>query len=99
MAAFWKIAAHLAYNMFSQYQYLIVDLFFPPRRVEWDFFFLIAPLHAHCLLEVIAMNNRFRPTSIFVLLIVPRRYFRDGSFYVLVLKFCGLLAAYVRFHI
>ena len=28
MAAYWKIAAHSAYDMFSQYEYLISNLFF-----------------------------------------------------------------------
>ena len=32
VAAYWEIAAHWAYNMFSQYKYLGVNLvFFPPR--------------------------------------------------------------------
>ena len=29
MAAYWEIAAHSAYNMFSKYKYLIVNLVFP----------------------------------------------------------------------
>ena len=38
MAAFWEIAAHSAYNMFSYYKYLIVNLvFFPLRLLEWEF--------------------------------------------------------------
>ena len=39
MAAYWEIAAHSAYNMFSRYKYLIVNLlfFFPPRFLECEF--------------------------------------------------------------
>ena len=34
-----KIAAHLAYDMFSWYKYLIVNLvFFPPRILERESF-------------------------------------------------------------
>ena len=29
MAAYWEIAAHWAYDMFSKYKYLIVNLVFP----------------------------------------------------------------------
>ena len=29
MAAYWEIAAHSAYDMFSGYKYLIVNLVFP----------------------------------------------------------------------
>ena len=29
MAAYWDIAAHSAYDMFSQYKYLLVNLVFP----------------------------------------------------------------------
>ena len=31
VVTYWEIAAHSAYNMFSKYQYLIVNLVFPPR--------------------------------------------------------------------
>ena len=34
-----KIAAHSAYDMFSWYKYLIVNLVFsPPRCLEWESF-------------------------------------------------------------
>ena len=35
-----KISAHPAYDMFSWYKYLIVslELFFPPRFLEWESF-------------------------------------------------------------
>ena len=29
MAAYWEIATHSAYDMFSKYKYLIRNLFFP----------------------------------------------------------------------
>ena len=31
-----KIAAYSAYDMFSWYKYLIVNLVFPPRFKEWE---------------------------------------------------------------
>ena len=31
------IAAHSAYNVFYKYKYLIVNCFFPPRFLEWEF--------------------------------------------------------------
>ena len=49
VAAQWKIAAHSAYDMFSMYKYLIVNLVFPPRFLECEFF-LIAPFPDCCLL-------------------------------------------------
>ena len=36
VAAYWEIAAHLAYDMFSEYKCLIVNLVFPPRFLEWE---------------------------------------------------------------
>ena len=37
MAAYWEIAAHSAYDMFSKYKYLIANLVFPPRFLEREF--------------------------------------------------------------
>ena len=37
MVAYWELAAHSAYDMFSKYKYLIVNLFFPPRFLKWEF--------------------------------------------------------------
>ena len=39
MVAYWEIAAHSAYDMFSKYRYLIVNLvfFFQSRFLEWEF--------------------------------------------------------------
>ena len=37
MAAYWEIAVHLACDMFSKYEYLIVNLVFPPQFLEWEF--------------------------------------------------------------
>ena len=42
MAAYLEIAAHSAYDMFSKYKYLIVNLVFP-TSVFGGNFFLIAP--------------------------------------------------------
>ena len=50
MAAYWGIAAHSAYDMFSGYKYLSVINFFPPLGLWSGNFFLIAPFPDHCLL-------------------------------------------------
>ena len=51
MAAYWGIAAHSAYYMFSLYKYLSVFLVFFPSLGLWSGnFFLIAPFPDHCLL-------------------------------------------------
>ena len=49
MAAYWRIAAHSAYDMFSWYKYLSVMLVIPTHLSLWNFF-LIAPFSDHCLL-------------------------------------------------
>ena len=37
MVDYWEIAARSAYDMFSKYKYLIVNLFSPPLVLEWEF--------------------------------------------------------------
>ena len=38
MAAYLELAAHLAYDLFSLYKYLVVNLVLsPPRFLEWKF--------------------------------------------------------------
>ena len=37
MAAYWEIVAHSAYDMYSKYKYLIVNIVFPSRFLEWEF--------------------------------------------------------------
>ena len=55
MAAYWEIAAHSTYDMFSMYKYLMVNLF--SYLVFWSGkFFLIAPFPDHCLL--VHLNNK-----------------------------------------
>ena len=50
VAAYWEIAAHSAYDMFSMYSYLIVNIVFSSLGI-WNLnFFLIAPIPDHCLL-------------------------------------------------
>ena len=53
MAAYWGIASHSAYDMFSWYMYLSVGLVFKVSRplglLSGDFF-LIVPFLDHCLL-------------------------------------------------
>ena len=51
MAAYWGIAAHSAYDMFSWYTHLSVILvFFPPLGLWSGIIFLIAPFPDHCLI-------------------------------------------------
>ena len=50
MAAYWEIAAHSAYEMFSKYKYLIVNLVFPTSVFWSGNFFPIAPFPDLCLL-------------------------------------------------
>ena len=50
MAAYWEIATHSAYNMFSEYKYLIVNLVFPHLGFWSGNFFLIDPYSDRCLL-------------------------------------------------
>ena len=49
MAAYWEIGAYSAYDMFSKYKHLTVNLVFPPRLLEWNFS-LIVPFPDHCIL-------------------------------------------------
>ena len=50
MATYWEIAAHSAYDMFSWYKYLIVNLVFSHLGVwSWNLF-LIVPFPDLCLL-------------------------------------------------
>ena len=50
MAAFWKIAAHSAYDMFFYYKFHIVNLVFSHLGFWNGNFFLIAPFPDLCLL-------------------------------------------------
>ena len=50
MAAYWEIAVHWAYDMFSKYKYLIVSLVFPTSVFGVGFCFMIASFSDHCLL-------------------------------------------------
>ena len=34
---YWEIAIHSAYNMFSMFYCLVVNLVFPPRILEWEY--------------------------------------------------------------
>ena len=57
MAAYWEIATHSDHDMFSQYKYLIVNLFvFSPRVLECKFF-LIAHCPDQCLLISISYKT------------------------------------------
>ena len=49
MAAHWEIAANSAYDMFSKYKYLIVNLVFPISVLWSGNIFLIVPFPDHCL--------------------------------------------------
>ena len=50
VAAYWEIAAHSAYDMFSKYKYQVVNLVFSHLGFWSGNFFLIAPFPDHCLL-------------------------------------------------
>ena len=50
MATYWEIAAHLAYDMFSWYRYLLVNLVFSHLGFWSGNLFLIAPFPDLCLL-------------------------------------------------
>ena len=51
MAAYWEITAHLAYDIFFKYKYLVVNLVNFSHLGFWSGnFFLIAPFPDHCLL-------------------------------------------------
>ena len=50
MATYWEIAAHSAYDMFSRYKYLIVNLVFYHLGFWSGNLFLIAPFPDLCLL-------------------------------------------------
>ena len=64
MAAYWGIAAHSAYDMFSWYKCLSVILvFFLPLGLWRGDFFLIVPFPDHCLLVPSPEPvNRFKET-------------------------------------
>ena len=63
MPSYWKIAAHSAYDMFSDNHYLhvhvIVNLVFPISGFWSGIFFLIAPFPDHCLLVLFSESNNF----------------------------------------
>ena len=50
VATYWEIAAHSAYDMFSWYKYLIVNLVFSHLGFWSGNLFLIAPFPDLCLL-------------------------------------------------
>ena len=56
-AYYWEIAAHSAYNMFSKYKYLIVNLGFSHFGFLSGNFFLIASFPDHCLLELFVFTE------------------------------------------
>ena len=62
-----KMAAHWAYNMFSLYKYLIVNLVFPHLGFWSGNFFLILPFPDRCLLllnvQLILNNTQVNSTQ------------------------------------
>ena len=50
MVAYWEIAAHSAYDMFSKYSYLNVNLVLSHLGIWSVNFFLITAFSDHCLL-------------------------------------------------
>ena len=78
MAAYWGIAAHSAYDMFSLYNYLNVILVFPtPRFMEWEFLsdYVIPD---HCLLLPFHANESH--VSVMNCLRMPRPTIRINKF-------------------
>ena len=60
MAVCWEIATHSAYDMVSEYKYLIVNLFFPPRLLKWEFLSDCAfSFPGHCLLVPFSQLENF----------------------------------------
>ena len=57
MAAYWGIAAHSPYDIFSWYKYLSVILVFPPLGLWSGNFFLIAPFPDHCLFVFFSVSD------------------------------------------
>ena len=58
MAAYWEIAAHSAYDMFSKYKYLIVNLLFatPVFAVGISFYLLLFLIIAYLYL-LLSLNT------------------------------------------
>ena len=50
MAAYWKIAAYSAYDIFYKYKYLVVNYVFPTSASRVGIFLPIAPFPDRCLL-------------------------------------------------
>ena len=72
MAAYWKIAAHSAYDMFSKYKYLIVNLFFSRLGFWSRNIFLIAPFPSHCLLVPFQIHVHVYQSMIVLLVILNK---------------------------
>ena len=70
MAALWEIAAHSAYDIFSKYKYLIVNLVFSHLGFWSGNFFLIVPFPDHCLLVSFYLNLH---SLTFCLVVIPSK--------------------------
>ena len=81
MAAYWEIAAHLAYDMFSKCGYLIVIFF---SLSFWNGnFFLIAPFPDHCLF-VPSYSQHLLLHIIFIIIF----FFKHLDIFIYVFLFC-----------
>ena len=56
MAAYWEIAAHSAYDMFSKYKYIIINFVFSHLGF-WSWNFFLSPFTDHCLLLLFHFGN------------------------------------------
>ena len=56
MAAYWEIAAHSAYDMFSKYKYIIINFVFSHLDF-WSWNFFLAPFTDHFLLLLFHFGN------------------------------------------
>ena len=76
MAAYWEIAAHSAYDMFSKYKYLTINSVFSHLGVWFENFFLIVPFFEHCLL--LHIYSFCRTSSLLTVYIVFFYCFTEG---------------------
>ena len=64
MSIYWEIAAHLAYDMFSRYNYLIVNLVFSHLGFWSGNLFLIAPFPNRYLLVPFRKHGKYCETDL-----------------------------------
>ena len=78
MAAYWEIAAHSVYDIFSKFKYLIVYLLLPASILN---FFLIAHFSDHCLLVPFYVSA-FRNQNCMVTCFTNVRNLQEGMIFL-----------------